>query len=77
MTLCGHWHVLAMHIDEGHFGDVRLDGLRWAAVAHWPGPLHEGNGTLQAIVDERADEKQTEALLTILSVRFTTRQPAF
>ena len=69
--------MLAMHTDEGHFGDVRLDGLRWAAVAHWPGPLHEGNGTLQAIVDERADEKQREALLTIFSVRFTTRQPAF
>jgi len=59
--------MVGMHIDEGHFGDVRLDGLRWAAVYRWPGALHEGNGTLQAIVDERADEKQREALLTILS----------
>ena len=29
--------------------------------------MHEGNGTIQAIVDERADERQREALLTILS----------
>ncbi len=59
--------MVGMHIDEGRFGDVRLDGLRWACTYHWPGPLHEGNGTIQAIVDERADEKQREALLTILS----------
>ncbi len=59
--------MVGMHIEEGHFGDVRLDGLRWAATYHWPGPLHEGNGTLQVIIDERADEKQREALLTILS----------
>ncbi len=59
--------MVGMHIDEGHFGDVKLDGLRWAATYHWPGPLHEGNGTIQAIVDERADERQREALLTILS----------
>ncbi len=59
--------MAGMQIDEGHFGDVKLDGLCWAATYHWPGPLHEGNGTLQAIVDERADEKQREALLTILS----------
>jgi hypothetical protein len=59
--------MVGMHIDEGNYGDIRLDGLRWAATYHFPGPLHEGNGTLQAIVDERADEKQREALLTILS----------
>lgn len=59
--------MVGMEIDEGHFGEVKLDGLRWAAVYHWPGPLHEGNGTLQAVVDERADEAQREALLTILS----------
>lgn len=59
--------IVGMHIDEGHFGDVKLDGLRWAAVAYWPGPLYEGNGRLQAIIDERADESQRDALLTILS----------
>lgn len=64
----GHCEGMAgMEIEEGHFGDVRLDGLRWAANYHWPGALHEGNGTLQPIVDERADDRQREALLTILS----------
>lgn len=59
--------MVGMKIDEGHFGDVDLSGLHWAAVYHWPGALHEGNGTLQPIIDERSDEQQLEALLTILS----------
>lgn len=57
----------AFEIDEGYFGEVRLDGLRWATTFHWPGPVHLGNGTAQAIIDERASEPQREALLKILS----------
>ncbi len=56
-----------MEIVEGHFGNVRLDGLKWVALYHWPGALHEGNGTLQPLVDERATAEQRNALLTILS----------
>ena len=51
-----------VQIDKGKYGDVPLDGLRWGIVATWPGPIHKGNGTLQAIVDERADSKQRAAL---------------
>lgn len=57
----------AMHIDTGHFGDVKLDGLNWVALFHWPGAVHEGNATCQAIIDERADDRQRDALLQILS----------
>jgi hypothetical protein len=59
--------MAAMHIERGHFGPTKLDGLRWLVTYHWPGPLHEGNGTFCAYVDERADEQQRTALLTILS----------
>ena len=59
--------LVAMHIVDGHFGDVRLDGLNFATVVDFPGPLHEGNGTLQAIIDERANPAQREALFGILS----------
>jgi hypothetical protein len=54
-------------IEEGHFGAVRLDGLRAALLFSWPGPIHEGNGTMQAIIDERADAAQRDALLKILT----------
>ena len=59
--------AIAMRIDQGHFGGVKLDGLKFAALAAWPGPLHEGNGEVQAVVDERADAKQREGILGILS----------
>ena len=49
------------------FADTRLDGLRVAGVYHWPGAVHEGKGTYQVILDERASEAQREALVTILS----------
>ena len=29
--------AVAMRIDEGHFGDVRLDGLHWVSLLAWPG----------------------------------------
>jgi hypothetical protein len=56
-----------MEIVEGHFGNVPLNGLKWVAIYHWPGALHEGNGTLQPLIDERATPEQRNALLTILS----------
>ena len=54
-------------IHDGHFGDVRLDGLSAALIVHWPGAIHEGNGTMQLVIDERADARQREALVKILS----------
>jgi hypothetical protein len=54
-----------VQIDNGKYGDVSLDGLRWGIVATWPGPIHKGGGTLQAIVDERGDAKQRAALEAI------------
>jgi hypothetical protein len=57
----------AISIDKGHFGDVRLDGLRIAVVFQWPGPIHEGKGKCQPIVDLKASDQQREALLKIMS----------
>jgi len=54
-------------IQDGNFGDVRLDGLTAALFVQFPGAIHEGNGTMQLVVDERADARQREALVKILS----------
>jgi hypothetical protein len=55
-----------VRIDQGHFGEVSLDGLCAALLYAWPGPIFEGNGEMQAIIDERADAAQRQALVTIL-----------
>lgn len=57
--------VWAMHIEKGHFGDTRLDGLDWGFLVWWPGAVHEGNGKLQVFGEERATAEQREALETI------------
>jgi hypothetical protein len=59
--------VVAWRIDEGHFGDVKLDGLVGVNTYAWPGAIHEGNGAMQSIIDERADDKQRDALTAVLS----------
>jgi hypothetical protein len=58
--------VVGYAIDEGHFGNTRLDGLCAVYVAKWPGAVHQGNGELQIIIDERANATQREALRKIL-----------
>jgi hypothetical protein len=55
-----------VRIDNGHFREVSLDGLRVALIYAWPGPIFEGNGEMQAIIDERADAAQRQALVTVL-----------
>jgi hypothetical protein len=58
--------VVAWRIDEGHYGDVKLDGLYAVNTYGWPGAVHQGNGTMQSIIDERASEPQRKALTAIL-----------
>ncbi len=55
-----------MEIEEGYFGDIRLDGLLVGAAYYWPGAVHEGHGVAQGFIDERADEAQIDALFKIL-----------
>ena len=64
----GHCEALVgLQVHTGHFGDTSLDGLRAVSIMQWPGPVHEGGGKLFAILDERADEAQREAMTTILN----------
>ncbi len=58
--------VFAFRIDKGNFGDTSLDGLLAANLYSWPGAIHEGNGDMQSIIDERADDAQRQALKAIL-----------
>jgi hypothetical protein len=59
--------ISAWRIDRGRCDDVGLDGLCFALAARWPRAIHQGGGTAQLFVDERADERQRDALLKIAS----------
>jgi hypothetical protein len=69
--------LFGMRIGQGHFGPTRLDGLSFFLMVDFPGPLHEGNGTTQAIVDDRATPEQRDALLEIVSGRHSDEGTLF
>lgn len=55
----------AYRIKSGRCGDIALDGLGLAFCAHWPKAIHLGGGTGGILIDERADERQRDALVKI------------
>jgi hypothetical protein len=60
--------ILAWHIREGNYGDVKLDDLSVVAVASFVGNIWTGeakDAAMGLFIDERADEDQREALQTI------------
>ena len=63
--------AVGYQIDDGKYGDVKLSGLRAAAIYKWPAAVHQGNGIMQLIIDERADDKQRDALVKIMSGKDT------
>lgn len=60
----GNWN---WHIEQGSYGDVPLGGLTMSVAVNWPGAIHEGNGEALVVLDERADARQRDALVTLLS----------
>lgn len=63
-----HWceGVLGMNVEEGSLDGVSLDGIKWVVAYHWPGPLHEGNGTVKPYFDTGMSDEQKNALGQIL-----------
>lgn len=64
----GYCRVIAgMRVTEGHFGDVDLTGAKWGLLISFPGPLYEGNGSVQLILDEDASEEVRDAIMNLAS----------
>jgi len=64
----GHCNVpLIFHIESGRYGTVALDGLNVLVILHSPGVMADGNWQAATYIDDRADDKQTEALAAIFS----------
>jgi len=63
--------ILAWHVTNGNFGDVRLDGLSVVGIGSFTGNIWAGEtkSAMGMIIDERADDRQRDALLTIFGGR--------
>src|ERR1051325_4468374 len=59
--------ILAWHVRDGNYGAVQLDGLNVVGVASFVGNIWGGEtkAAMGLFIDERADERQRDALKTI------------
>jgi hypothetical protein len=59
--------ILAWHINEGNYGDVKLDDLNVVAVGSFEGNIWAGEAKpkMGFFIDERADDAQREAIQVI------------
>lgn len=57
--------IYVFFVREGHYGNLSLDGLKYAQAGSSPGPVHEGNMTSVLIVDTSSSAQQRAALETL------------
>jgi hypothetical protein len=63
----GQW---TWHVEDGSFGDTPLDGLNFTVAVNWPGAIHEGDGEALILVDERADDAQSQSIAALVGGDF-------
>jgi hypothetical protein len=56
-----------MRIDEGQKDGVALDGLSFVVLLHAPGAMADGNIKVGLVIDDAADDAQTDAISQIAS----------
>jgi hypothetical protein len=59
--------LVAWHIDQGHFGDTRLNGLNTVLAAHSPGHMLQTKWKAALYLDERATQEQRDSLTKIFA----------
>jgi hypothetical protein len=59
--------LIGYHVQNGTFGEVRLDGAKFVVICMYPGAIHQGDGSAALFVDESLAEPQVNALAQILS----------
>ncbi len=59
--------LVAWHVDQGSFGDVKLDGMNVALAVHSPGHMAEVKWKVALYLDDKANEAQRDALTQIFA----------
>ena len=42
--------------------DIDMAGVNAVFMGKWPGPIHEGNGEMQIILDSKSSQEQQDAI---------------
>jgi hypothetical protein len=59
--------VMVFRIDEGNFGETKLDGLKFALVIRSGRVMADGNWIFAGVVDDSANDAQRAALAAIVA----------
>ncbi len=59
--------IVAWDIEQGYYNDISLDGLKVATLYSWENPIHEGQGQMQVIIEDKATEEQRKALVDLMN----------
>jgi len=59
--------LFGIHIEDGNYGNVRLDTLNLVWIGWYPGAIHEGHGKASMYIDNRASEEQFDVLSKIIT----------
>ena len=59
--------LVAWHVDQGHFGGTRLDGLNVVLAVHSPGHMLQTKWKAALYLDERATQEQRDLLTRIFA----------
>jgi hypothetical protein len=59
--------LVAWHIDQGHFGETRLNGLNTVLAVYSPGHMLQTKWKAALYVDERATQEQRDSLTKIFA----------
>jgi hypothetical protein len=59
--------LIGGEVKEGKYGDIDLKGVRYVVAGMYPKAIHEGNGKVAVFIDQKASDKQAEAITMILS----------
>jgi hypothetical protein len=59
--------ILGFRIQDGQYGNIRLDGLNFVLYFRIPGNAFQGGWTLGVYLDQQANQEQVQALGSILS----------
>jgi hypothetical protein len=59
--------AMGFSIEQGHYGNVSLDGLGFIVVGFTPEAMAKGNWSAGVVVDERASAEQRDAIVAVAS----------
>ena len=59
--------AFVFNVEDGQFGETKLDGLKAAVIGRAPGEMINGSWSVGVITDERATPEQQQALVGIIS----------